>query len=147
MDFRVKWEGDVALVRPTTTQRAKQDVDALFGVNGVSTASQHLSMLVTSIAPGEKSNVHYHLDHESALYGIGGSVHMFWGAELEHDMILGEGDFCYIPPFCPHVSYNRSHTTVASFVTARTDALEQERVVPLPELDDDRCLARVTYLD
>jgi uncharacterized RmlC-like cupin family protein len=45
------------------------------------------------------------------------------------------------------VSYNRSHTEDASFVTARPDAYEQERVVVLPELDDDRCKPRVSYLD
>lgn len=45
------------------------------------------------------------------------------------------------------MSYNRSHTEDASFVTARTDAYEQERVVVLPELDDDRCKARVDHVD
>jgi uncharacterized RmlC-like cupin family protein len=147
MDEKPTWEGDVTRVRPEKEVRAKQDVQALFGVNGVTTPSKHLSLLVTSLRPGEKSNAHYHLEHESALYGIKGSVHFFWGGELEHDMVLGEGDFCYIPPFCPHVSYNRSHTIDAAFVTARTDAFEQERVVVLPELDDDRCKSRVSYVD
>lgn len=147
MTFEVEWEGDVTVVRPEKTERAKQQVDALFGINGVSTPSKHLSLLVTSLRPGKASTVHYHVDHESALYGITGSVHMFWGKELEHDVILSAGDFCYIPPFCPHVTYNRSHTEVAAFVTARTDALEQERVIPVPELDDDRCADRVDYID
>lgn len=147
MNLKVSWDGDVTKVRPENEVRAKQDVNALFGVNGVTTPSKHLSMLVTALRPGEKSNAHYHVEHESALYGISGSVHFFWGAELEHDLVLGVGDFLYIPPFCPHVSYNRSHSEDAAFVTARTDAFEQERVVVLPELDDDRCKARVDYLD
>jgi uncharacterized RmlC-like cupin family protein len=147
MPYEVAWQGDVTLVRPAKQERAKQDVNALFGVNAVTTPSQHLSLLVTTLGPGQCSNVHYHVDHESALYGIGGSAHMFWGRELEHEVILGVGDFLYIPPFCPHVSYNRSRKVEAAFVTARTDALEQERVVLVPELDDGRCLGRVTYVD
>ncbi|WP_406629757.1 cupin domain-containing protein [Amycolatopsis sp. WGS_07] len=147
MEFTVEWDGDVTLVHPEREQRAKQDVNALFGVNGVTTPSKHLSLLVTSLRPGEKSNVHYHVEHESALYGIRGSVHFFWGKELEHDLVVGVGDFLYIPPFCPHVSYNRSLVEDAAFVTARTDAFEQERVVTLPELEDDRCKPRVSYVD
>lgn len=83
MGHQVTWEGHVTRVRPEKEVRAKQDVHALFGVNGVSTPSKHLSLLVTALRPGEKSNAHYHLEHESALYGIKGSVHFFWGAELE----------------------------------------------------------------
>jgi uncharacterized RmlC-like cupin family protein len=147
MANQVEWVGDVTIVHSGSTERAKQDIDAIFGVNEISTGSKHLSMLVTMFGPGEFSNAHYHIDHESALYGITGSVHMFWGAELEHDLILSQGDFLYIPAFCPHKSFNRSHTVDARFVTARTDALEQERVVVVPEIDDGRCDARVDYVD
>ena len=147
MDYKVEWDGDVTLVRPKDEVHGKQDIYGLFGVTGASTPSKHLCLLVTSIRPGQKTNAHYHIDHETALYGIKGSAHFFWGAELEHDVIIGVGDFLYIPPFCPHVSYNRSHTEDASFATARTDANEQERVFVLPELDDDRCAPRVSYLE
>ncbi|PXY23392.1 hypothetical protein BAY59_27335 [Prauserella coralliicola] len=147
MAFETEWDGDVTLVRPTTGERAKQQVDALFGVTGVTTPSKHLSLMVTSLKPGDKTIAHYHLGHESALYGIRGSVYFFWGRELESVVEVGVGDFLYIPPFCPHVSYNRSRKEEAAFVTTRTDAHEQERVVVLPKLDDDRCLPRVTYID
>jgi uncharacterized RmlC-like cupin family protein len=147
MAFQIEWAGDVTLVRAGAIERVKQDIDAIHGVNEVSAGSKHLSMLVTMFGPGEFSNAHYHIDHESALYGITGSVHMFWGAELENDLFLSQGDFLYIPAFCPHKSFNRSHTEDARFVTARTDSLEQERVVVVPEIDDGRCDARVQYLD
>jgi uncharacterized RmlC-like cupin family protein len=146
MDFKVDWDGDVTLVRPEQEELAKQHVNALFGVNGITTPSKHLSLIVTSLRPGQKSAAHYHIDHESALYGISGSMHFFWGNDLEHEVIAGEGDFLYVPPFCPHVTYNRSRTVTASFATARTDALEQERVFLLPELDD-RVADRVSYVD
>jgi hypothetical protein len=34
MDLEIEWDGDVTRVHPTESQRAKQDMDALFGVNG-----------------------------------------------------------------------------------------------------------------
>jgi uncharacterized RmlC-like cupin family protein len=147
MASQTEWTKDVKVVRPEKAQRAKQDFDALFGVNEISTPSRHISMLVTMFKPGEYSNAHYHLDHESALYGVSGSIHMFYGDELENEVKVSAGDFIYIPPFCRHKSYNRSHTEDAVFVTARTDALEQERVVVVHEIDDGRCDARVDYLD
>lgn len=145
-DMRVQWDGDVTLVRPEAEQRAKQEVNALFGVNGVSTPSKHLSLLVTALRPGAGTAAHYHIDHESGLYMRNGSLHFFWGAELENELILTEGDFLYIPPFCPHVTFNRSRTVDAASVTARTDAHEQERVFLLPALDGRRDSA-VSYLD
>jgi uncharacterized RmlC-like cupin family protein len=137
----------VTRVRPTESTHIKQDIQGLLGVNGVTTPSKHLSLLVTRVGPGEASNAHYHVDHESALYCIEGSMQMFWGAELEHDTILNEGDFLFIPPHCPHKTFNRSRTENVAAVTARDDPFEQEQVVPTPELEDGRCEARISYID
>ena len=141
------WSRVASIVHPTGTERIKQQIDAYQGVNENSTASRYLSMLVTIIRAAEASNAHYHLEHESALYCVSGRAQMFYGDQLEHDMQVQAGDFIYIPPFCPHKTFSQSHTDDAVFVTARTDSLEQERVVPTPELDDGRCDARVVWAD
>ena len=60
---------------------------------------------------------------------------------------MQKGDFLYIPPFCPHRSYNRRHSEPVIFVTARTDPHEQERVVVVPEADPGDLQDRVDYLD
>jgi uncharacterized RmlC-like cupin family protein len=144
-NYEIKWDGDVTRVRPAREEMAKQNVNALFGVNGVSTPSKNLSLLVTALRPGAKTAAHYHIDSESGLYMRNGSLHFFWGAELENEVILEEGDFLYVPPFCPHVTFNRSRTVDAATVTARNDPHEQERVFLLPELEG-RVDASVNYL-
>lgn len=145
--FAITGEGAaVTRVRVDQEELAKQEVHALFGVTAESTPSQHLSLMLTSIPPASKTKVHHHIDHESALYTITGTVHFYWGENLENLTILEPGDFCYIPPFTAHVSYNPSRSITASFATARTDAREQERVQLLPELEglrDDQ----IEYVD
>ncbi len=142
-----QWSRVATAVRPAEMERIKQDIDAYTGVNEVTTDSRSISMLVTIIRAGESSNAHYHLDHESALYCVSGHAHVFFGDELEFDVQVRAGDFLYIPPFCPHKTYSQSHDEDAVFVTARTDALEQERVVPVPQIDDGRCDQRLVWID
>jgi uncharacterized RmlC-like cupin family protein len=147
VDVQSDWKKEVVVLRPRTIDRAKQDLDAYFGVNEVSAGSRGLSMLVTMLGPGRCTNAHYHVDSETAIYGVSGNARMFYGEKLENFVDVGAGDFIYIPPFCPHKTYNLSHTADAVFVTARTDPFEQERVVVTPEVDDGSCEARVEYLD
>jgi uncharacterized RmlC-like cupin family protein len=147
VDTQTDWKKEVTVVSPRTVERAKQDLDAYFGVNEVSTGSRGISMLVTMLGPGKCSNAHHHIDSETAIYGVSGSIRMFYGDKLENSVVVGQGDFVYIPPFCPHKSYNRSHQNDAIFVTARNDPLEQERVVVTPEVDDGTCDSRVDYVD
>jgi uncharacterized RmlC-like cupin family protein len=141
------WAADLTVIRPEGSERIKQDIDGILGVNEMTAPTRRLCLLVTTIGAGEASNAHYHLDHESALYLVSGNAHTFYGDELEHDVVLGPGDFIYIPPFCPHKTYSQSHLKDAVFVTARTDPNEQERVTVVPELDDGRCDSRVVYID
>ncbi len=45
------------------------------------------------------------------------------------------GDFMYIPANVPHLPINPSPTETAVAILARTDPMEQESVVLLPDLD------------
>lgn len=147
MPSQSEWTRECVAVRPSHVEEIKQGIDAYIGVNEVSTNSRGLSMLVTLLNPGQQTNVHYHEEFESSIYVVSGDLHMFYGDELEDDVILTAGDFIYIPPFSPHKTYNRSHTSRVVGVTARNDPFEQERVIVTPHLDDGRCDARVSYLD
>ncbi|HEY4348392.1 MAG TPA: cupin domain-containing protein [Gaiellaceae bacterium] len=147
IDVKSDWTKEVVHLRPRKVEIAKQDLEALFGVNEVTAGSRGLSMLVTMLAPGKCSNAHYHIDSETSIYGVSGHARMFYGDDLEHVHDIGPGDFVYIPPFCPHKTYNLSREERAVFVTARTDPFEQERVVVLPEVDHGQCESRVEYID
>jgi uncharacterized RmlC-like cupin family protein len=59
---------------------------------------------------------------------------MWYGERLERHLVLKAGELLYIPAGMPHRPANTSDRP-ASAVIARTDPMEQESVVLLPELD------------
>jgi uncharacterized RmlC-like cupin family protein len=74
---------------------------------------------------------------ESAFYVISGeTVELYTGDDLQERDVAHAGDFLYIPAGVPHVAVNRSESTPAICVGARTDPNEQESVVLRPGLDD-----------
>jgi glutamate/tyrosine decarboxylase-like PLP-dependent enzyme/mannose-6-phosphate isomerase-like protein (cupin superfamily) len=100
-------------------------------------------MNVTTFPPGASSAAHEHRDFETAIYGVRGEVTLFYGPRLEHSVVVGKGDFCFIAPGVPHKAYNLSDTETALFVTARNDPVEQENVLLTPEAEDDDHIRRV----
>jgi uncharacterized RmlC-like cupin family protein len=123
-------------------EAARQEIPTIVGISGATTSAQGISMSLTMFEPGGHSNCHMHVGSESALYVLRGSAH-FFGQRLEHDQLVSQGDFIYVPPSCPHKRYNRSRTERVVFVVGRTDAQEQERVVATPDADDGSSAARV----
>jgi len=134
-------------VRPVREETAKQEIPTVLGINSETTSARGISMSLTMFEPGGHSNCHMHVGSESALYVLHGSAHFFFGDRLEQDQIANQGDFVYVPPSCPHKGYNRSRTDRAVFVVARTDALEQERVIEAPGADDGSAAMRVVYMN
>jgi uncharacterized RmlC-like cupin family protein len=63
---------------------------------------------------------------------------MWYGPNLEEQMICQAGDFIYIPAGVPHLPYNPSDSETCTAVIARTDPNEQESVVLRPDLDGVR---------
>lgn len=57
--------------------------------------------------------------------------------------MVNAGDFIYTEPSSPHQGYNGSRISRVVFVVARTDALEQERVVVSADPDNGSSGARV----
>ena len=133
----------VVVVRPEATSRSVQDVPVVFGISQASAGARQLSLNLTSFAPGDSTAAHAHEEFETAIYAARGAVELFYGPRLEHSVVLTDGDFCFIPPGVPHKAYNLSDEEPAFFVTARSDANEQERVRLTPEADDGSADARV----
>ena len=129
---------DVVIIRPAQTTEARQGMPQFFGISGVSAGTTALSMNLTAFGPGGSAKAHYHRDFETAIYGVTGRIALFYGRELEKEVLIEPGVFCFIPPFIPHKAYNLSDTDSATALSARNDAQEQENVVLSPELDDGR---------
>jgi len=129
---------DVVIIRPRATSAARQGMPQFFGISGASAGATALSMNLTAFGPGGSAKAHYHRDFETAIYGVTGRIALFYGAELEKEVLIEPGVFCFIPPFVPHKAFNLSDTDSATALSARNDAKEQENVVLTPALDDGR---------
>jgi len=123
------------VIRETANYIGKQGPSYAGGVSAETVGAQAIWMGLITIPPGGRTKAHYHAEHETALYMLGGVVDMWYGDRLEHHEECLPGNYIYIPAGVPHVAANRSDTEPAQVLGARTDPNEQESVVLTPELD------------
>ena len=107
------------------------------GISAESVGARGLHMQIVRIPPGARAKAHKHEGHETAIYALSGTSHVWHGERLEHHSVVPPGSYFYIPAGVPHLPYNPSETEPAVAVIARTDPNEQESVVLLPELETD----------
>ena len=123
------------VVRPGEQFEGKQALLYNVGVSAESVGAKGIHLQLATIPPGARARAHKHEAHETAIYAISGTSHVWYGDRLEHHAIVAPGDFLYIPANTAHLPYNPSETEAAVAVIARTDPNEQESVTMLPELD------------
>jgi uncharacterized RmlC-like cupin family protein len=127
--------GGCVLVRPGEVTEGVTGVSYAAGVSAATAGSRGLCLEVATLPPGALGRAHLHAEHESAAYVLDGEFVLWFGGLLEHRVVARRGDFLYIPAGVPHLPANGSSTEPAVAVLARTDAHEEESVVPLPELE------------
>ena len=125
-----------AVVHAGQTYEGKQGLSYFAGVSAERVGAQSLCMHLLTIPPGGRAKAHLHENHETAIYVLSGEAEMWYGERLQEHLVIGSGDFLYIPAGVPHLPANRSHTEPCVAVVSRTDPNEQESVVLLPELDE-----------
>jgi uncharacterized RmlC-like cupin family protein len=124
------------LVRAGAAAEGVTGVSYAAGVSAATTGSLGLCLELATLPPGAVGRAHLHADHESAAYVLDGTFVLWFGEQLEENVVGRPGDFLYIPAGVPHLPANGSQTDPAVAVLARTDPHEQESAVPLPELDE-----------
>jgi len=130
-------ENDVTcrVVRAGAPFVGKQGFIYLPAISAETVGASAIHMQLLTIPPGGRAKAHKHEGHETAIYALSGTSGMYYGERLEHHVVVGPGDFLYIPANMPHLPYNTSQTETATAIIARTDPNEQESVVLLPELE------------
>ena len=123
------------LVQPGAGTITRQGLSYAAAISAETVGSQGIHMHVVHIPPGGRAKAHKHESHETAIYAISGTSHVWHGERLEHHTEVPPGSFFYIPANVPHLPYNPTDETCIA-VIARTDPNEQEGVVLLPELED-----------
>ena len=122
------------VVRPGGTYDGKQGFSYFEGIARETVGSSGICMHLLTIPPGGRAKAHMHETHETAIYMLSGEAHTWYGANLEHHVVVKAGEMFYIPAGVPHLPANLSDQP-ASAVIARTDPNEQESVVLLPHLE------------
>lgn len=125
---------ECTVVRPGASFSGRQGLAYGAGISAESAGARTLCLHRLTLPPGARAQAHLHEDHESAIYVISGRADVWSGPRLEQHVVVGPGDFMHIPPGVPHLPANTGGEPVEA-VIARSDPNEQERVVPLPELD------------
>jgi uncharacterized RmlC-like cupin family protein len=123
------------LIAPGDTFIGRQGLTYQVGISAETVGSQGLHMQIVRIPPGARAKAHKHAHHETAIYALSGTSHVWHGQQLEKHSIVPPGAFFYIPADEPHLPYNPSLTEEAVAIIARTDPNEQESVVLLPALE------------
>src|SRR5689334_8816825 len=124
---------ELVTVRPeTSVVIARQHLSYFVGISSKTAGSDKLAMNIVVIPPGGAAEPHYHQGYETAIYILKGRVETRYGIGLKRSVINEAGDFLFIPPNVPHQPVNLSATEAAQAIVARTDANEQETVVPYP---------------
>lgn len=118
----------VIAVRPDYEVLTCQRLPSFIGISGNTVGASGLSMHLVVIPPGARSEPHFHLDHETAIYVLQGRVQTFYGRDLTQSVISEAGDFLFIPPDVPHVAVNLSSTELARAIVSRNNAAEQDKV-------------------
>jgi uncharacterized RmlC-like cupin family protein len=126
------------VVGPSAEFVGKQALLYASGISAESVGAQAIHLQVVTIPPGGRAKAHRHVGHETGVYILSGESGMWYGQRLEEHLSAKSGDFVYIPADMPHLPYNLSDTENCVAVIARTDPNEQESVVLLPELDQNR---------
>jgi uncharacterized RmlC-like cupin family protein len=90
------------------------------GVNADTTGASRIWMGQVSNEPGMRSVPHHHGEAETAGFVLSGGARIYWGPEFSRYVDLAAGDFCYVPPYLPHIEANISDTEPLVFLTCRT---------------------------
>lgn len=109
------------------TYEGRQGGDFAAGISAQTAGARGLCLHQLRLPPGTRGRPHVHTGHESAILIASGQVDVWYGPDLAEHVVLGPGDFIYIPPDTPHLPVNTGEEDMIA-VVARTDPDEQEGV-------------------
>jgi uncharacterized RmlC-like cupin family protein len=95
----------------------------LAGVSQGLVGSSGIHLAVATIPPGCSSSPHYHVNCESAIYVSKGTGRFLVGDGLETALVIGPGDFLYVPAEAVHQPVNDGSEPL-ELIVARNTAVE-----------------------
>jgi uncharacterized RmlC-like cupin family protein len=95
----------VQLIKPGQTYVGKQGFSYGAGASTETVGAKKVCLNVLPVPPGAKAKVHYHKGIETIAYLLEGECSVYYGDELEHQVMVQAGDQIYMPEDVPHVAF------------------------------------------
>ncbi|PKB83955.1 MAG: hypothetical protein BZY88_01200 [SAR202 cluster bacterium Io17-Chloro-G9] len=92
----------------------------LAGVSEGLVGSTGIHLAIATIPAGCSSSPHYHVNCESAIYVSKGTGRFLVGDQLETSLIIGPGDFIYVPAEAVHQPVNDGFEPMELIVARNT---------------------------
>ncbi|MEP7200160.1 MAG: cupin domain-containing protein [Chloroflexota bacterium] len=131
VDNSVRLPLGVCVVPSTQTMRGGSRLNYSLGIARETCGAQCLAMSLVIVPPGGAARPHYHRAGATIIHILTGRSEMRFGQRLSQSVVSGPGDFIYIGAGMPHAPRNLSDRESAIAINARTDATQEEPIVPI----------------
>ncbi len=92
----------------------------LAGVSESLSGASGIHLAIATIPAGCSSSPHHHVNCESAIYVLKGHGRFITGPQLEQELVIGPGDFIYVPAKAVHQPVNDSNSPMELIVARNT---------------------------
>lgn len=125
----------VAVVKPGQTYQGKQGFTYGAGASSETVGAKSVCMNVLPMLPDAVAKAHYHENIETIAYMLEGECIVYYGDELQHRVLVGQGEQCFVAADMPHAPRNESGKP-CTWLVVHSSGDDQDGIVMLPELDE-----------
>ncbi|HZT25394.1 MAG TPA: cupin domain-containing protein [Pseudolabrys sp.] len=124
----------VTVVSPDKTYVGKQGFTYRAGVSQETVGAERICMNVLPMPAGIVAKAHHHNGIETIAYMLEGDCAVYYGDQLQHRVVVRQGEQCFVPASMPHAPRNESGKP-CTWLVVHSSGSDQDGIVLLPELD------------
>ena len=124
----------VAVVKPGQTYVGKQGFTYEAGASAETVGARNVCMNVLPMPPGAVAKAHHHEGIETIAYMLEGECAVYYGDNLEHRVLVHQGEQCFVAADVPHAPRNESGQ-LCTWIVVHSSGSDQDGIVLLPDLD------------
>ena len=129
-------EDGVVVVKPGQTYIGKQGFTYGAGASNETVGAQKVCMNVLPMPSGAVAKAHYHEGVETIAYMLEGECIVHYGDHLQHQVVVQQGEQCFVAADVPHAPGNQSGRP-CTWIVVHSSGSDQDGIVLLPELDEE----------
>ncbi|NKB54195.1 MAG: cupin domain-containing protein [Rhizobiaceae bacterium] len=126
----------VAVVKPGQTYQGKQGFTYGSGASSETVGANQVCMNILPMPAGAVAKAHYHQGIETIAYMLEGECIVHYGDQLEHQVLVRQGEQCFVAADVPHAPGNQSGSP-CTWIVVHSSGSDQDGIVLLPKLDEE----------